>query len=326
MGVSPLLLAADTVSGQSSFLRDIPPGKYSDIFVRFSGDAAAAQTFAIADIGRIRLTEAGRDLVAADADNLRLSNMYDGGSSRIQATAAGASAATVRIPRAYGDTNVHQIIEADVAQMSIQFGAAFTTKFTATDPAQIKIYGNVRETGEMTYNLLITQIDQTYGSGTFTLPLRHENVVALYVVLNAELDRVRVVKDGEEMANVQQGPNAQDNDLVSISDLMGVTDAPDAVTAFVAATGANADSTMAKITTAEPGEIGEYLSDDIVVEYTMSPAATQVQEMLVVSCDFTPTKLRQTKLEATSVLQRKIARKNTLGRGRPVQTLRLASE
>lgn len=326
MGLAPVLLAADTVSGQSSFLRDIAPGKYEGIIVRFSGDAAAAQTFAIADLGRIRLTEAGRDIVAADADNLRLMNMYEGGSSRIQAVAAGASAATILLPRGWGDNNVHQIIEADVAQIQIQFGANFTTKFTSADPAQIKIYGLVRETGEMTYNMLIHQIDQTYGAGVFTLPLRHENVLGIYPVLNAELDRLRVVKDGVEMANVQQGPNAQDNDLVSISDVLGVTDAPDAVTAFAVATGANADSTIAKIGIAEAGEIGEFLSDDVVVEFTMSPATTQVQEMLVVSADFTPTKLRQSKVETSSVIQRKIARKNTLGRGRPVQTLRIAAE
>jgi hypothetical protein len=31
-------------------------------------------------------------------------------------------------------------------------------------------------------------------------------------------------------------------------------------------------------------------------------------------------------VDSTSVVQRKIARKNTLGRGRPVQTLRIAAE
>lgn len=326
MALAPQLLAADSVSGQSTFLKDIPPGKYSDIVVRFSGDAAAAQTFAAADLGRIRLIEAGRDLVAADADNLRLLNMYQGGSSRIQATAAAASAMSVRLPRGFGDGNVHQVIEADVVQVAIQMGANFTTKFTAADPAQIKVYGLVRETGEMTYNFLLTQMEQTYGSGTFTYPIRNENVIAIYPIITGDLDRLRVVKDGQEMANVQQGPNAQDNDLVSISDLFGVTDAPDAVTAFAAATGANADSTIAAIEIAEAGNITEYLSDDVVLEWTVSPGATFVQEFLVASADFTPTKLRQTKVEQAATFQRKVARKNNLGRGRPIQAIRIAGE
>lgn len=326
MAIAPQLLAADSVSGQSTFLKDIPPGKYSDIVVRFSGDAAAAQTFAAADLGRIRLIEAGRDLVAADADNLRLLNMLKGGSSRIQATAAGASAMTVRLPRGFGDGNVHQVIEADVVQVAIQMGANFTTKFTAADPAQIKVYGLVRETGEMTYNFMLTQMEQTYGSGTFTYPIRQENVIAIYPIITGDLDRLRVVKDGQEMANVQQGPNAQDNDLVSISDLFNETDAPDAVTAFVAATGANADSTIAAIEVAEVGNITEYLSDDVVCEWTVSPAATFVQEFLVASADFTPTKLRQTKVEQAATFQRKVARKNNLGRGRPIQAIRIAGE
>lgn len=233
---------------------------------------------------------------------------------------------TVLLPRGFYDGNVHQVIESDVVQVAIQMGANFTTKFTGADPAQIKIYGLTRETGEMTYNLMVMQQEQTFGAGTFNIPIRQENVVAIYPVINAELDRIRVVKDGEEMANVAQGPLAQDNDFVSISDLLNTTDAPDAVTAFVAATGANADSTIAAIEIAEPGNITEYLSDDVTVEFTMSPAATQVQQFLVVSADFTPTKLRQTKVDQAAIFQRKVARKNTLGRGRPIQAVRISGE
>lgn len=321
---APVLLAADNVAGQTTFLRDIPPGKYADILVRFSGDAAAAQTFAVADLGRIRLSESGRDLVNADADNLRFHSMYEGGSSRVQATAGAQSSVCIRIPRGYGDRNVHQVLESDILQLQMNFGANFTTKFTGVDPAAIKVYGNVRETGEMAYNLLIHQLEENFGAGTFTIPLRRENVIACYVVINANLNRVRLVKDGTEMANVQQGPNAQDNDFNDISDVLGVTDAPDAVAAFAAATGAGAYSSIAKLGIAEEGEIGEFLSDDVQLEFTM--AAAQVQEWLVFSADFTPTKLRQTKVETAAVVQRKVARKNTLGRGRPVRTLGIAAE
>ena len=326
MALAPVLLGSDSVAGQSSFLRDIPPGKYEGIVIRFSGDALAGQTFAVTDLGRIRLTEAGRDIVAADADNLRFMNMLNGGHSRAQAVAGSFSAATVLLPRGFGDNNVHQIIEADVAQIVIQMGANFTTKFTGADAAQFKVYGLVRETGEMAYNMLIHQIDQNLSTGVFTLPLRHENVIAIYPVINANLSRIRVVKDGEEMVNVQQGPLAQDNDLVAISDLLNQTDAPDTAAAFAAAGLGpfTTDSSIAELAIAEPGEIGEFLSDDVVVEFTMGGA--QVQEILVLSADFTPTKLRQTKVETASVVQRKVARKNTLGRGRPVQTLRIASE
>lgn len=328
MAVSPLLLASDSVSGQTTFLKDLPPGKYSDIIVRFSGDAAAAQTFDMDDLGRLRLMEGGRDLVNIDCDNLRFINMYEGGSSRIENTAAGASAMTLRIPRSFGDNNVHQIVEADVVQVQMQFAADFTTKFTNADKANMKVYGLVRETGEMAYNMLITQIEQSYsGAGTFILPIRQENVLALYVVIGTDnIDSVRVVKDGVEFANVIQGPNAEDQDLRAISDVMGVTDAPDAVAAFTAAAGAGAYSSVAKIGLAEPGEIGEFLSDDVVIEYRVTPAGAYTQETIVVSADFTPTKLRQTKVETAAVVQRKIARKNTLGRGRPIQTLKIAAE
>jgi hypothetical protein len=325
MALCPVLLAADTVSGQSSFLRDISPGKYEGIIIRFSGDADGG-TFAVSDLGRIRLTEAGRDIVAADADNLRFMNTLEGGNSRVNATLNSFSSATILLPRGFGDNNVHQIIEADVAQVQMQFGAAFATKFTGAAPAQIKIYGLVRETGEMTYNLLIHQIDQTYGAGTFTLPLRHENVLAIYPVVTDDLRRLRVVKDGVEMVNVQHAPAAtiQDQDLIDISDLLNLTDVPN--TAAIAPTvNGFTPSSMAALRIAERGEIGEFLSDDVVLETTWAGAAT-VFEFLVMSADFTPTKLRQSKVETSSVVQRKIARKNTLGRGRPVQTLRIAAE
>lgn len=318
--LAPVLLAADAVQGQATFLRDIPPGKYSDLVIRLSGDAQAAQTFAIGDLGRLRLTEAGRDIVNVDCDNLRLQNTIKGGNSRVQATAGAASAATLRIPRGYYDNNVHQIIEADVVQVQMQFGANFTTVFQAGDTATIKVYGLVRETGEMAYNMLIHQIDQTYGTGTFQLPLRHENVIALYVIDAAALNRVRVVKDGIEIANVQQGPNAQDNDLESISDLFNQTDTPVGAAAIPIVV----DSGIMEVSLAEPGEIGEFLSDDVAIEYTTNAGATI--ETLVFSADFTPTKLRQTKVETAAVVQRKVARKNQLGRGRPVQTLRIAAE
>jgi hypothetical protein len=325
-----VLLVSDSVAGQTTFLKDLPPGKYSDLVVRFSGVSAAAQTLAIADLGRLRITEVGRDLVNVDCDNLRFINMVKGGSSRIQAGAAAASAVTLRIPRGYGDNNVHQVIESDVVQVQMTFGANFTTKFTNAQKAILKVYGLVRETGEMAYNLLIQQIEQSYGgAGTFYLPLRQENVIAVYVVNGTagDLDNVRVIKDGVEIANVQQGgTGVEDNDMVSISDLMNTTDAPDAVTAFVAATGANADSSVSEIALADAGEIGEFLSDDVQIEYRVSPAAAYVQECVVFSADFTPTRLRQTKIETAAVVGRKIARKNSLGRGRPIQTLKIAAE
>jgi hypothetical protein len=328
--LAPLFLGADAVQNQTSFLRDIPSGKYAGIVVRLSGDAQAGQTFIGADLGRIRLIEGGRDLVAADADNLRFINMNEGGSSRIQNTAGGASAMTVLLPRFWGgvshnDGNVHQIIESDIVQVQIQFGAGFTTRFQAGDTAQVKLYGLVRELGEMTYNLLLHQIDQNLGAGTFTLPVRNENVLGIYFVTNANLERVRVVKDGEEMANVQQGGALpQNSDLVDISDLLSTTDAPDQVAVFTAAAGATAPSSVAKVVVAEPGEVGEYLSDDIVVEYTL--VGNQVQECIIASADFTPTKLRQTKVEAGASIARKTSRKNTLARGRPVQAIRISGE
>jgi hypothetical protein len=153
-------------------------------------------------------------------------------------------------------------------------------------------------------------------------------VLCIYPILHDDLSRIRIVKDGNELVNVQHGVTAsspQNQDLAAISDLLSHSDVPDTATA-ITANGAQFNSSAAKLAIAEPGEIGEFLSDDVVVEVTSVAATTFVFESLVVSADFTPTKLRQSKVDSSSVVQRKIARKNTLGRGRPVQTLRIAAE
>lgn len=316
----PVLIGSDSVSGQTSFLKDIRPGKYTAFYVKFSGDAAAAQTFAVADLGRCELLQAGRPLVSVDADNMISIGQLLGGNLRTVAAAAGVSQQPLVIPRYWGDDNIHQVNVGDQLQVKFTFGANFTTKFTGADLAVMKVYGLVRETGQMAYNLLIQQIDKVYGPGTFREPLQTENVLAIYIVVPGtatDLDRVRVEKDGYEVCNVAtSGPavNAE-NDLQEISDWeRGQEAATDAV-----ATTAN--SPVAEITVAYPGQIGEFLSDNVSIEFTTSPAATYTQEMVVFSADFTDVKLRQTKAEDAAIVQRKISRKVQFGRRRPVTVL-----
>jgi len=317
MALAPVLLAADSIGGQSSFLRDLPAGKYEGFFLKLSATSDTGLALTAAEFGRIRLLEAGRELASVDYDNLRLFNNLKGGYADFSGATAGDTRAACYIPRGYFDNNVHQVTEADVAQVSIQYGSSFATDIVS---GQQKVYGLVRETGEMSYNLLLTQIDQTYGSGTFTLPIRQENVLAIYFIeptTGTDLERVRVLKDGQEMVNIQaaDGGNAGiSEDLYEISDILNN---PDISTGH---------SAIAEIQIAHPGEIGEFLSDDIRVEMTTGPTSTWTYETIVLSADFTPSKLRQTKVETAAVVQRKVSRKNTLGRGRPVSALRIASE
>lgn len=323
MALAPVLLAADSVGGQTSFLRDIAPGRYEAFYLKMSGVAGATLQLTEAEFGRVRLLEAGRELAAVDYDVLAELNRLKGGNLRVTNGAGGTHEFPCVIPRNYYDNNVHQIIEADVVQIAIQYGSAFPTDIPTTGVQ--KVYGLTRETGEMSYNLLLTQIDQVYGTGTFTLPLRHENVLAIYPFMPTtenDLRRVRVVKDGVEAVNIQTGSGTagRDQDLWEISDILnpGTSAQPSSNNAE--------ESNVCEIQIAEPGEIGEFLSDDVVVEFTTAPSTTYTQRAVILSADFTPTKLRQTKVETAAIVQRKISRKNTLGRGRPVQTLRIAAE
>ncbi len=306
MALSPILLASQSVAGQSSFLRDLPPGKYEGFFIKLSGDAAAGEELSPATFGRIRLLQEGRPIVNVDFEHLQNINQIKAGFANNIDVSGGDQQYGVLIPRGYLDDNVQAIIEADNVQIEIEFGATFTTIFTATDTAVIKVYGLVRETGEMAYNLNIIQEDHLYGTGVFELPIRTENVVAVYIVPDAGLDRMRATKDGREFVNISS------LDQQYLSDLVNQVE--------------SAGSGIMAAEIAEPGAVGEFLSDDVVLEFTTSPATTYTQTIVKFSADFDPIKLRLTRAENAAVVQRKISRKNLLGRGRPVQTLRIAAQ
>lgn len=307
MALSPVLIGSQSVAGQSSFLRDVPPGAYEAFFVKFSGDADTGEQAVTDDLGRVRLLQDGRPIVNLDFTHLQAINEIHGGFANNVNTSGGAHEFGAIIPRGYMDSNIHRIIEADNVQLEMEYGSGFTTHFTAADTGTQKVYGLVREAGEMAYNLNIIQEDHTYGSGTFELPIRTENVCALYVVgSSGNLDRVRATKDSREFVNIDS-LDAQD-----LSDLANRVE--------------SSASGYIELALTEPGNVGEFLSDDVVVEFTTSPTTTYTQTIVKYSADFVPDKLRLTKQERAAVFQRKIARKNTLGRGRPVQTLRIAAE
>ena len=316
----PVLIGSESVAGQSQFLKDIRAGKYEGFFLKLSGDALAAQTLTAAGFGRIKLLAAGTEVVTVDYDNQRVINQIWGGEMRIVAVAGANHQFPVYIPRGWKDDNVHQVNAQDQVQVQIDYGATFTTVFTGADVAIQRVYGLWRDTGRQAYNLRIKQINKVYGAGVFLEDLNTENVLGVYVVAVADsLDRVRVVKDGIECLNAHIGDTgtvvAADEDWLEISDnLNKVYAATDAVA--TATTSAIAEADIAK-----PGQIGEFLSDDIQVEFVTSPAATYTQEMIVYHADFTDSKLQQTKAEEAAIVQRKISKKVQFGRTRPVRTL-----
>lgn len=316
---SPVLLASESVAGQTTFLRDIRPGKYDAFYLKLSGDAVAATTLLENEFGRVELMQAGAPLVTVDYDVLHDINELKKGGLRIRADAGLQHEWPVVIPRNYWfDDNVHQVNQGDQVQVRIQYGTNFGVVFAAGQTAIQKVYGMVRETGLMAYNLKMSQINKVYSSGVFTEEFGFENVLAVYFVQNAgNTDRVRVTKDGKEMANVAIGTNAAgivEEDLLEISDWYnskhGATDAIPAADT----------SRIGEVDVADNSAIDEFLSDDVEIEFTVS-GTTFTQQFVIMHADFTDTKLRQTKAENASITQRKIARKQQKGRTRPVRVL-----
>jgi len=316
----PILIGSESVAGQSQFLKDVRAGKYEGFFLKLSGDALAAQTLAVTGFGRVKLLAAGTEVVTVDYDNQRVINQIWGGEMRVVAVAGGNHQFPVYIPRGWKDDNVHQVNSQDQVQIQIDYGATFTGVFTGADVAIQRIYGLWRDTGKMAYNLRIKQINKVYGSGVFMEDLNTENVLGVYVVASGnDLDRVRVLKDGIECLNAHIGDTAAvalaDEDWLEISDNLNK------VYAGTDAVATTASSAIAEADIAKPGQIGEFLSDEIQVEFSTSPATTYTQELVVYHADFTDSKLQQTKAEEAAIVQRKISRKVQFGKTRPVRTL-----
>ena len=318
--MSGVLIAAASVGGQSQFLRDVKPGKYEAFYLKFSGDAAAAGQLTEAQFGTVELLQAGTPVVSVAFDNLHDINELVKGNLRTQNTLAGIHEFGCVIPRNYWfDDNIHQVNSGDQLQVQINYGATFTTVFTGADLAVQKLYGIVRETGEMAYNLRISQQQRIHTTGPFMEPLGYENVLAVYIVkATGNLDRVRALKDNAELANIFLGDPAgvatAQEDAFEYSDWDNSQEAAtDAVLTAVT-------SRLCEIQYAKPGVFAEYLSDDSQIEFITS-GATFTDTFVVLHADFTDNKLRQTKAENAAILQAKIARKQQKGRVRPIRVL-----
>jgi len=317
--IMPVLLDSDSADG-TSFLADLSPGKYAYFGLNVAATVAAAEALVLTEMGRLRISEQGRDLVNIDVDTMASINQRERGNGFFTSTAGAAGGAIILIPRKYGkDNNAHLVTEQDLLQLSMQHQAAYDT---AIDGGTIEVYGLLSETGEHFYNLKILQHSEAVAaSAVETMRITEENVLGIYFSrTNPATDalRIRVMRDGQEVANGALQA------LSGFSDLLGQTDSLSSAAAAGDGTSATHHSQTA-IMFANEGEIGEFLSDDIKVEITEdSTGATE--EITVLAADFSPAKLRQSKVETASIVERKIARKNKLNRSRPIQSLRIAAE
>ena len=313
--IMPVLLDSDTAGAQ--FLGDIKPGKYSYLGIVIDGTAAAADALVETEIGRIRVSEQGRDVVNIEAENMLAINRLEGGNARLDNAPGGDAEVAILIPRGYDDANVHLVTESDLAKVQINHDAAFVTAMsTGAGVATIELYGLQVETGEMNYLLKIIQLDELIAvSATQKIKITEENVFALYIENNVDWDRYRVLRDGEEAVNCTRLAATHFGDMLNPTDSLAD-----------AASQGDGDivSILTPLRLANPGQIGEFLSDNIQLEVTSNAADTF--RVIVMSADFAPEKLRQTKVETASIMERKLARKEKLGRSRPIQALRVQGE
>lgn len=244
-------------------------------------------------------------------------NRLEGGNARLDNAPGGDAEVAILIPRGYDDANVHLVTESDLAKVQINHDAAFVTAMsTGAGVATIELYGLQVETGEMNYLLKIIQLDELIAvSATQKIKITEENVFALYIENNVDWDRYRVLRDGEEAVNCTRLAATHFGDMLNPTDSLAD-----------AASQGDGDivSILTPLRLANPGQIGEFLSDNIQLEVTSNAADTF--RVIVMSADFAPEKLRQTKVETASIMERKLARKEKLGRSRPIQALRVQGE
>ena len=314
MPIAPVLLAAESVGTSTNWLTPpIQPGTYEYFAVVLRGTHSGAPVIAETDFGRMRLSEASRDLVNVDGQRMRQVWGLYGGNQRQVFTASGAAEWMTIIPRGFLDDNVHRVLPGDNAQFNFNFVGNWAARIAT---ATWRLYGLIAQTGKMRYALKIIQYDFNLPAGTAPQNLTDENVIACYIERDTDIDN-SVIKQDQETASTF----SQIEDLSDISDALRQTDS--LATANTEAI-ANFNTAICAVEFARYGGVTEFLSDAVSLELNLGAADTI--SVVVYSADFSPNKLRQTMVESAATVQRKFRRKNTLGRTRPIETIKLEAE
>lgn len=309
--LAPVLLDSESVGGVTSFLGDVRPGKYKYFGLYFEGTSAALVD---ADFGRIRVTERGRDSVNISAINLRrfMSLVFPGYTHQLFPAMAGTSRMMHLIPRGWRDENCQQVIETDMIQVAVNFGANWTTAVSA---GVMELYGLLSDSGKQIYNLRINQIDRNIAANAVEpIAIRDENVIAVYLTDPAvDPTRIRILRDSQTVVDV-------DYEAARIfSDTLNHTESQTAAAATE--TPGTVFSQITEFAFCDPGEVNEFLSDSLTVEASAGGGGATNYEVVVFSADFTKSKLRQTMTESDAAYARRLARKKEYGRTRPIETL-----
>lgn len=180
----------------------LPKGQYGAIAIEYDLDAAAAVTLTRANMGNIRLTWNGRDVVNVDSEMLNLVNNLYGGVAEFSSAVGGATRMTCFIPVGmwWDSQNVYDVGDND--QVIIQLSFPDLALAANVDSGSIRIH--VKEkVGVMKYLHIVNQrFEQTSAAAVVSNSLPINNVSQLYYLNPAgALSQMQILKDGETIVD-----------------------------------------------------------------------------------------------------------------------------
>lgn len=277
----------------------IPAGKYRGFLLRFSGTNQTGQQLAASDLGTIRLSRGGRQVMYASIDRIQVLNGFDFGAVESSSTAGDAFAFTAYIPASLpGDENIFFVSD---EQTFMAWVGGSNVNNTVIASGTLEVYGDTAD-GIQAYELGLWDYDLSYsGAGTYAEKIPYENIARLLIENDAQLGRVTVNRDGETFIS------ADDDALVAYTNLFTKTETYDSSISYI----------LAELR--KSGALEETLADDVRLELILNGSATL--QCLVASVDFTPDQLQASKADFEQSVAQKTTRKASAGKTRPVKVL-----
>ena len=286
---------------------ELPDGKFLGLYIAFDGVNQAAQTLTLAQCGQVQVLKNGRQINLFDFNIMHYVGNLEKGVAQTATAAGDVFRHSCFMPFSHWkdfDTGL-EITEKDKWEVIHTFPAA-----TGTIVASGTVFYGLVQAGEgamQPYELaFINHHLSIAGAGTFTFPLKADNVSKIYIENDTNLTSLSIVKDG--VTFVEQ---INRDDLYTVSQIVRRVETFSATIEYF------------DIDLNPSGDIVGNVSDEVTLIVTASGAC--VLNCLILSVLPTPDNLAKSIATREINIQKKVTQKRLKGLDKPARFLKYES-
>lgn len=270
--------------------------KIAGIYFSFIGVNQAAQTLTLAELGQVQILKNNQQVDLWDFDKMAYLNNLQGGSYP-NVSGAGAAFHLGCLRKAFlFDDEKDNCIYSNPSQKWEVIHTFPNATATIVASGTVRYFAVLSDDAEIQHNLLrmLNHDFSLSGAGTFSFPVKSDNVRALMIENDSALTSFSINKDGKPICE-----NIERADLYGITQLMHKIETFSTTTPYI-------------LIDLNPGgeEVGS-LSDQVDVTLTVS--GSTVVKCLVISQDLTPNAVSYSARVRNVALQRKANQKSIKG-------------